>query len=251
MQSEYQFQVIGVVHSCFKEKFTVPRQPGLAPAASARLELLPPYNREEALVGLEQVSHIWLQFIFHQSPNANDASAWKPSVRPPRLGGNRRMGVFATRSPVRPNPLGLSVVKFEGIEREDSRLYLRLSGIDLVDGTPVVDIKPYVPYVDMVPEAENDFAASAPEFLAVHFSAEAARDCDNYQQQKQINLRELIVQILQQDPRPSYQKPKPSRVYGTQLLDIELRWHYEPASCENSAEEALKIVVLSASAPAS
>jgi tRNA (adenine37-N6)-methyltransferase len=135
------FTPIGIVHSPFKEKFGVPRQPGIATAARATLELLPPYDREEALEGLSGFSHVWLVFVFH----ATAAQGWQPSVRPPRLGGNVRVGVFASRSMFRPNPIGLSVVELEGYGREDGRLVLHVKGADLIDGTPVLDIKPYIP----------------------------------------------------------------------------------------------------------
>jgi len=128
---------IGIVHSCFKEKFAIPRQPQLAPAARGVLELLPPFDQGDAVAGLEQVSHVWLLFLFHQA--LEDKPRLK--VRPPRLGGNKTMGVFATRATHRPNGIGQSVVRLEAVE--PGRLLL--SGIDLLDGTPVLDIKPYVP----------------------------------------------------------------------------------------------------------
>ncbi len=218
----YTLTPIGIVHSCFKEKFGIPRQPGLAPAAKATLELLPPYNRPEAVEGLDQTSHIWLQFIFHQSVS----EAWRPTVRPPRLGGNKRLGVFATRAPVRPNALGLSVVKLEGIDTTEGGVRLQLSGIDLVDGTPVVDIKPYVPYVDAVPEAANAFADQPPAFLPVEIPPELLNTCEHYREQGGVELAALITQVLRQDPRPQYQTPDPARVYGMKLLDVDLRWCY-------------------------
>ena len=138
---------IGTIESCFKEKFGVPRQPGLAPAARASLILQPPYNRPEALAGLEAFSHIWLVYLFH----AIEKGKWKPTVRPPRLGGNRRTGVFATRSNFRPNPIGLSAVKLENIVTRGPDIRLELSGVDLLDGTPVLDIKPYIDGVDQPP----------------------------------------------------------------------------------------------------
>src|SRR5690606_22553065 len=159
----------GSTRSCFKEKFGIPRQPGLAPLARGRLELLPPYRDPAALEGLETCSHLWIQFVFH----ANSRTQWKPKVKPPRLGGNTSRGVFATRSPVRPNPIGLSVVRLAGITRVQDKCWLELSGIDLLDGTPVLDIKPYVPYVDCIPDAVNRLAPAAPALLPVNFSATA------------------------------------------------------------------------------
>lgn len=216
----FEFETIGIIHSCFKEKFGIPRQPGLAPAATAQLELLAPYNDPDAIAGLEQVSHLWLQCVFHQNRNEE----WKPKVKPPRLGGNKKMGVFATRSPVRPNPISLSVVKLESIDTSNGVL-LNLSGIDLVDGTPVLDIKPYVPYVDSLTDASNQFADKSPSVLPVTFSSEAASFCEDYWGVE--DLRELIKQVLQQDPRPQYQTPDPDRRYAMKLLDVDVAWFYQ------------------------
>lgn len=235
----FTFPAIGIIHSCFKEKFGIPRQPGLAPLASAQLELLPPYNDRDALDGLEGCSHIWIQFVFH----ANKREEWKPKVKPPRLGGNKSLGVFATRSPIRPAPIGLSVVKLEGITEVDGKLLLNLSGIDLLDGTPVLDIKPYVPYVDHVAEAINDFANAAPELILVEFSRECADFCSEYRLNKNIELECLIRQILQQDPRPQYQQPEPERIYGMNLLDLNVQWRYV-ASVEGQHVEVCAIQIL-------
>ncbi len=219
----YCFSPIGIVHSSFVEKFGIPRQPGLAPAVRAHLELLPPYNDPQTLEGLDQCTHLWLQFVFHQPPS----DQWRPRVRPPRLGGNKSLGVFATRSPLRPNPIGLSVVKLEGIETVDGKLSLLVSGVDLLDGTPVLDIKPYVPYTDSVPEAENRFAGEAPAWVPVVFTPEAESACRALSDATGQNWRELLQQILQQDPRPQYQKPDPQRRYGMTLKEAEVRWYYE------------------------
>ena len=222
----FTFPAIGIIHSCFKEKFGIPRQPGLAPLATAELELLPPYNNRSALDGLEGCSHIWVQFVFH----ANSRCEWKPKVKPPRLGGNKSLGVFATRSPTRPAPIGLSVVKLDEILERKGKLLLQLSGIDLLDGTPVLDIKPYVPYVDLVPEAINSFADTAPPLIPVEFTTECAAVCCDYRQKTNLDLATLIRQILQQDPRPQYQAPEPERIYGMKLLDVDVRWQYPPST---------------------
>ena len=172
----YSFNPIGIIHSCFKDKFGVPRQPGLVKSARGKLELYPPYNRVEAFAGIDVYSHLWINFVFHhcirEEPNL--------SVRPPRLGGNQKLGVFATRATFRPNALGLSVVELERVENVADKITLHLKGIDLVDGTPVLDIKPYIPYVDSIPEATAGFAQQAPgrEF-DVCFSAEAEQDLNN------------------------------------------------------------------------
>ena len=165
----FEFEPIAVVRSCFTDKFGIPRQSGLVPAASATLEFHPPYNDAQAFVGLAGCSHLWLQFVFH----ANRASGFRPRVRPPRLGGNKTLGVFATRSPVRPNPIGLSVVKLDQVIVTGATATLTISGHDLLDGTPIVDVKPYVPYTDSLPNAVNPVAPEAPATLAVTFSANA------------------------------------------------------------------------------
>lgn len=234
----FEFQPIGIVHSCFTEKFGIPRQPGLAPSARGQLELLPPYNDPQVLEGLEQCSHLWLQFVFHQPP----APAWKTRVRPPRLGGNKSLGVFATRSPLRPNPIGLSVVRLESIERQGGKLWLELSGLDLLDQTPVLDIKPYVPYTDALPQAHNGFAEAPPEPLRVVFSARALQQCHSLSQASGQNWESLVRELLQQDPRPQYQALDPQRVYGMSLKGAELRWHYQPDPA--SADNPWHIVVI-------
>ncbi len=217
----YSFEPIGVVHSCFTEKFAIPRQPRLAPAARGVLELVPPYDRPEAVAGLESTSHIWLLFVFHAAHSGHEHLR----VRPPRLGGNQRIGVFASRATHRPNPLGQSVVKLDRIET--GRLYI--SGIDLLDGTPVLDIKPYVPYADALPEASNTLADAAPELLTVGWVDRALEQAHVHAQRLQEPVVELIEQCLAQDPKPAYQQPDASREYGVRFWDINVRWHYPEA----------------------
>lgn len=208
---------IGVIHSCFREKFGIPRQAGLAPAATAKLELLSPYNAPEALRGLEGFSHIWLLFVFHAIP----AGQWQPTVRPPRLGGKQRLGVFATRSPFRPNPLGLSAVGLQGIDAAHGVLHL--SGVDLLDGTPILDIKPYLPYADHIVDAVGGFAAHAPHHpLQVTFSKAAEDFCAAWTTG---DLRELITQIIRQDPRPAYaHRQAAMQTYAIKLYDFDVHW---------------------------
>jgi tRNA-Thr(GGU) m(6)t(6)A37 methyltransferase TsaA len=219
---DFTFPAIGLVHSCFKEKFGIPRQPGLVPLATAEIELLSPYDIPAALEGLEGCTHLWVQFVFH----ANKREEWKPKVKPPRLGGNKTLGVFATRSPIRPAPIGLSVVKLEAVVQREGKLFIRISGIDLLDGTPVLDIKPYVPYVDCILEAENQFAPTPPEPIPVDIPSDLIEFCMDYQKRTGTELAALICQILRQDPRPQYQQPEPERVYGMKLLDLDVRWRY-------------------------
>ncbi len=193
-------QPVGILRSCFPQKFGIPRQPRLAPAATATLELLPPWDRPEAVRGLEKYSHIWLIFRFHRHLTRTPG----PTVRPPRLGGNQRVGVFATRSSFRPNHIGISVVALRGIERTRGQIRLRLAGVDLLDGTPVLDIKPYLPYSDSLPYAQAPWSDTPPK-LTVRFTREAQECCDAIEH-IQPGFRALLEQVLRQDPRPAYQR---------------------------------------------
>lgn len=214
----YSVSPIGFMRSCFKEKFAIPRQPQLAPAARGVLELVAPFDQGDAVQGLEQVSHVWLLFLFHQA--LEDKPRLK--VRPPRLGGNQSMGVFATRATHRPNGIGQSVVKLDKVEA--GRLWL--SGIDLLDGTPVLDVKPYVPYADVIADARNGMAAAAPELIPVQWGDAALAQAREHGVRLEEPLIELIEQCLAQDPRPAYQMPTPERRYGAQFWDLDVRWHY-------------------------
>ena len=217
----YSFEPIGVMHSCFAEKFAIPRQPRLAPAARGVLELFAPYDKPEAVAGLEGVSHLWLLFVFHAAASGEQHMR----VRPPRLGGNKRIGVFASRSTHRPNPIGQSVVRLDSIE--PGRLLV--SGLDLLDGTPILDIKPYVPYADALGDAHNALADAAPPQLPVDWSASALQQAREQAQRLQQPVQELIEQCLAQDPKPAYQRPTADREYGVRLWDINVRWHYPQA----------------------
>ena len=222
--NNFNFSPVGKISSCFKEKFTIPRQPGLVPAATAELILQPPYSVPEIVRGLEGFSHIWVIFAFHAIP----IGQWKPTVRPPRMGGNQRLGVFATRSTHRPNPIGLSVVKLSDIQINEGRVSLLLDGCDLLDGTPVLDIKPYLPYADSVLDATGGFANLTPETrFTVCFTLQAGRECELASLRLARDVEELIRQILALDPRPSYQSGKQGdRIYATYLCDFNLRWRY-------------------------
>ena len=209
---------IGVIRSCFKEKFAIPRQPLLAPAATACLELFEPYDNPIACEGLEQVSHIWLTFLFHQALE----QSIRLQVRPPRLGGNKKIGVFASRATHRPNALGQSVVRVDRVEAGK----LWLSGIDLLDGTPVFDIKPYVPYADALPQASNEIAEHPPATKPVSWEPSALIAAHEHSARLKQAVAELIEQCLAQDPRPAYQNPTPDRRYGVRLWDLNVQWHY-------------------------
>ena len=233
-EEEMYIRPIGTIHSCFTEKFGIPRQPGMVKSATARLELLPPFNREEMVRGIEQFSHIWVHFRFHQTV----VEGWKPTVRPPWLGGRKRVGVFATRSPHRPNHLGLSVVRLEGVIWEKGKLFLELSGIDFLDQTPVVDIKPYIPYSDCIQSASCGYAHGEKPVVVVVFSQNAETFCTDYFAKTGRNIRQLIKDMIRHDPRPASQKGNKSS-FGMLLWNVNIRWTVEGdnfliESCEPS-----------------
>ena len=208
---------IARIHSDFSTKFGVPRQSGLVDALESTIVFEPEFQNEDALRGLEGFSHIWLVWVFDQAVRKD----WSPTVRPPRLGGNTRMGVFATRSPFRPNPIALSCVKLAGMERTADRgTVLRVLGADLMDGTPILDIKPYVPYADSHPEALGGFAAvPAGETLKVVIPPELLEKVPE-------DRREALRGVLAQDPRPAYHND-PGRVYGFGFAGLEVRFTVE------------------------
>ncbi len=215
--SQFILHPIGTIHSCYGEKFGIPRQPGLVKSATATLELLPPCNTPDALRGLDGFSHLWVIFLFHQSSD----HPWKATVRPPRLGGNERIGVFASRSNFRPNPIGLSVVELLGVDGTE----LHLGGGDFLDGTPVLDIKPYIPYADRIPTATGAFANHAPEASnTVAFSDAAERAIETLENEDRPALQQLIADMLAYNPRPAYQSDDPDRIFGTRLFDLNVQW---------------------------
>lgn len=210
-------ETIAHIRNDFPTKFGVPRQSGLVPAARSLIVFEPEYRVAEAFRGLEGYSHLWLLWEFHQAKREN----WSPTVRPPRLGGNVRMGVFATRSPFRPNPIGLSCVKLEEIRR-DSALgpVLVVSGADLMDGTPIYDVKPYLPYVDCHPEATDGFTSHTKAYHLHVDCPETLLAC------VPADRREALLGVLAQDPRPGYQHD-PQRVYGFAFAGLEVRFTVE------------------------
>ncbi len=209
-----ELQIVARVRSPFGTKFGVPRQSGLAKEVRSELVFEPPFRDPEALRGIEGFSHLWLIWEFSE----NAGRGWSPTVRPPRLGGNARMGVFATRSPFRPNPIGLSCVRLEGVKWDDPRgPVLLLSGADLVDGTPVYDIKPYIAYADSVPDALGGFTnGEAPALLKVECAPEWMAF---FTPEEWAGLRD----VLACDPRPAYQKD-PARVYGLSYAGRDVRF---------------------------
>ncbi len=218
-----QFEPIGIVHSCYKEKFGIPRQSGLVKEAPATLELFPEFAKEEAVRELDGFSHIWLIFLFHQQKK----EGWIPMVRPPRLGGNKKVGVFASRAPVRPNPIGLSVVELDRIEADSGKVLLHLKGIDILDQTPILDIKPYIPYSDSIESAKGGFATGAPETnIEVNFSVKAFSVLEKNKAEIP-DLETIITQMLTNDPRPAYRPEKNTdkdKIYGAKLFHYDVRW---------------------------
>ncbi len=217
---KFTFEPIGHIQSCFTEKFGIPRQPGLVSDARAVVEIESAFQRIEAFQALEGFSHIWILFVFHHCP-----STWKTTVRPPRLGGNRRVGVFASRSGFRPNPIGQSVVELVSIEAGRGPVRLHVKGVDLMDGTPVLDIKPYLPYADCRPHARAGYAGDKPHAAKrVVFSPTAARACRKFENDSRPNLLRLITELLSLDPRPGYAGASRKRDYGMRLWDLDVRF---------------------------
>ena len=205
---------IAHIRTDFPSKFGIPRQPRLVPGLTSTVVFEPEYRREEALRGLEAYSHIWLLWHFSET----DREGWSPTVRPPRLGGNRRMGVFATRSPFRPNPIGLSAVRLLRIEPTPrDGTVLIVEGADLMDGTPIFDIKPYLPFADAIADAAGGFTDEVPaRKLRVAFPPDLAG-------QLPPATLETLTAVLACDPRPSYQQDE-QRVYGFPFADVEVRF---------------------------
>lgn len=222
MEAIFALTPIGRIRTPYGQKFAVPRQPGLAPAA-CEIELFKPYCDPQAVVGLEGFSHIHVIFIFDQEP---ESAQFRPMVRPPRLGGNQRVGVFACRSPNRPNRLGLSVLKLTGIENRAGRSVLHVEGADMVDNTPIVDIKPYIPFVDAIPEAQGGFALTPPPQKQVVFSPAAEQQLATDPTLAHVRAqRELLARILAQDPRPAYKlKEQDAKDYAALIMGVNVRF---------------------------
>ena len=219
--SEISFKVVARIKSDFPDKFGIPRQSGLLKNLRSTIVFEPEFRVADALRGLEGFSHLWLLWIF--SENVRDT--WKPTVRPPRLGGNTRLGVFATRSSFRPNPIAMSCVKIEKINLTGAWApSIEVSGADLMDGTPIVDIKPYLPYADSIPEATGGFA-EAVRFnkLEVGFSVEAQVALD---EQFPENKKAALIELLSEDPRPAYQRSA-DRIYGIRFAGFEIKFQVQ------------------------
>ena len=209
--------IIAYIHTDYNEKFGIPRQSGLAPSVQGRIVFQPEFRDPEAVRGLEGFSHIWLIWEFSE----NRGKAWSPTVRPPRLGGNRRMGVFATRSPFRPNPIGLSCVELSEVRLDDPEgPVIVVQGPDLLDGTPILDIKPYIPYADSIPDASSGFLADASDLQVRVVIPEEVRTILGE------DLTAKVEDVLKNDPRPTYQND-PDRVYGVLFGGYNITFHVE------------------------
>ncbi|MCM0605903.1 MAG: tRNA (N6-threonylcarbamoyladenosine(37)-N6)-methyltransferase TrmO [Xanthomonadaceae bacterium] len=229
---EFPIEPIGVIHTEFKEKFGIPRQPGLATFSRGVIELFSHKISnslfEQACKQLYEFSHIWVIFIFHK----HNSKGFKASIRPPRLGGKKKVGAFGTRSPHRPNPIGLSAVKLEKISKnKKGRVIIEVSGLDILDGSPVLDIKPYLPYADSIPTANAGWTNNSVEIFPVSFTEKALGEIEK-REKKYPKFKERIIEMLEIDPRPASQKVKytpknkenEGKKFGFILLDYDIKW---------------------------
>ncbi|MDM1340503.1 tRNA (N6-threonylcarbamoyladenosine(37)-N6)-methyltransferase TrmO [Acinetobacter pseudolwoffii] len=223
MMNELTLPIIGYMHSPYQEKFGIPRQPNLVQVESY-IEMVGPYNDLLAFEGIEAFSHLWLIWQFHENKH-QDTNKFRPQVRPPRLGGNQKIGVFATRSMYRPSPIGLSVVQLKEVKKVGKNVRVYLNGSDLLDGTPIVDIKPYIQYSDAIIDAQSAYAQDEPDRKSVIWTEQA-------EQQKQqlllngkisVQLVQELEQVLSLDPRPAYQDDE-GRIYGMKFADLDVKF---------------------------
>jgi len=218
---ELTFKIIARIKSDFREKFGIPRQSGIVQSLRSTIRFEPEFRNADALRGLEGFSHLWIMWIFSE----NIRSTWSPTVRPPRLGGNKRLGVFATRSSFRPNPIALSCVKIEQINLDGAEgPEIIVSGADLMDGTPIVDIKPYLPYTDAHPEAMGGFADAVRQIKLHVKETDVLRKVSK-------DKRSALIEVLEQDPRPAYQND-PERTYGFTFANYEIKFKVQDDELE-------------------
>lgn len=227
---------IGFLRTCFGSKFAVPRQPGLSPSAWGVLEFTEEFRSPEAVRGLEGFSHLWLIFGFHET----EKQGWHPTVRPPRLGGNERVGVFASRSTFRPNGLGLSLVKLDRIEFEKTGNQkpplLHVSGVDLIDGTPIYDIKPYLAYAEAINHATGGYASGNIPRLSVEIEDEVVEVFNSLD----LRSQQVIREVLSLDPRPAVSVKNGDKAYGADLCGYNVRFRFDPTTCWITRISALK-----------
>lgn len=219
---EITFKIIAKIKSDFSEKFGIPRQSGLVEGLRSTIVFEPEFRNADALRGLEGFSHLWIMWIFSE----NVRNTWSPTVRPPRLGGNKRLGVFATRSSFRPNPVALSCVKIEEIHLDGvNGPEIIVSGADLMDGTPIIDIKPYLPYADARPEALGGFAEAVRQ---IKLDVQASPDILNKLSK---DKQQALLEVLEQDPRPAYQED-PERIYGFTFAGKEIKFKVQGTTAQ-------------------
>ena len=225
----FEFTAIGIAHTPFKQRFGIPRQPGLVPEAKGIIKMNPNPDFQHALKCLDQFSHIWVVFVFHE----HGGNKWKPTIRPPRLGGKAKVGVLSSRSPHRPNPIGLSVVQLEKIvldAKGGAEIYIQ--GVDLLDGTPILDIKPYIPYADSVPHANPGWAKEEISRTPVDFETLALKKIEHAEAHGFPGLKDLIEQLLTIDPRPGFQKRElppeaehsQGKDFGLLVKSFDVKW---------------------------
>ena len=212
---------IAYINTPYKQKFAIPRQPNLVREAHGEIIFENNFADPNCLRGIEQFSHLWLVFVFHETAD----KGWAPTVQPPRLGGKENMGVFATRSTFRPNPIGLSVVENLGWKQQGASLTLQVGGLDLLDGTPILDIKPYLPYADALPQAKAGFAETAPSSAyEIRYSVDAELSLQELESSYP-DLRSFISSVLKQDPRPAWRKKEQdTKRYGMTLFHLNIKW---------------------------
>ena len=212
---------IGKVNSPYKQKFVIPRQANLADAAIGIIELNKDFTDFDCLRGIDQFTHLWIIYFLHETA----PQGWAPTVQPPRLGGKKKVGVFSSRAAFRPNPIGISAVKYIEHFKKDRSLHIKISGMDILDGTPVLDIKPYIPYADSIPNADGGYASEKPkQGLIVEFSDDAEKKISAFEAERE-NLRSLIVQVLSLDPRPAWGiNTLDQKQYGATIFDINIKF---------------------------
>ena len=222
--TEVKMPIIGYMKSPYREKFGIPRQPNLVQVGSY-IEMVEPYNDLLAFEGIEEFSHLWLIWQFHENKNQQDSPQFRPQVRPPRLGGNKKIGVFATRSMYRPSPMGLSVVQLKDVKKVGKSVRVYVTGSDLLDGTPILDIKPYIQYSDAVVDAQSGYAHEQPIRKQVIWSEQTFSQQQSFIQMKQLKQQTIdeLEQVLSLDPRPAYQQDE-TRVYGMLFADLNVKF---------------------------
>ena len=225
--TELKMPIIGYMRSPYKEKFGIPRQPNLVQVGSY-IEMVEPYNDLSAFEGIDEFSHLWLLWQFHENKNQKESQKFRPQVRPPRLGGNTKIGVFATRSMYRPSPIGLSVVQLKTVKKVGKSVRVYVTGSDLLDGTPIVDIKPYIQYSDAVVTAQSGYAQDEPERHSVIWTENAEQQKQTLLKQKTLTAQIVneLEQVLSLDPRPAYQNDA-ERIYKMKFADFDISFRVD------------------------